>query len=111
MKPMWKKYLNSLDAIENLMRVYLEMRRHFQEIGWSEKDLDSPPYFESKMYSYLDKFQNIRRAMLQDLHERGFDVPVEDFNSYLREFMTKINELTPLSNVGYKRDYSGDEDN
>ena len=49
--------------------------------------------------------------MLQDLHERGFDVPVEDFNSYLREFMTKINELTPLSNVGYKRDDSGDEDN
>jgi hypothetical protein len=110
MKPQWKRYLESLDTIEDLMSLYLEMRRYFQKIGWSEYDLEKPPYFSKEMHSFIDRFQHKRRIMFEDLLERGFDLDIKEFNDYLKTFMIKINELTPLSDVGYKRNNSGDED-
>jgi len=50
MKP-FQKYLNNSPFLNELLETYLELRRHLQELGFSESELDSPPQYTFKMMS------------------------------------------------------------
>lgn len=99
MKP-FEIFLQDRVGLKHLLEVYLELRQHFQELGFSEKDLEKPPKYTEKMMKSFHKFGDIQKALFQQVIDYGFDVKFEDFINFLEPLLKKINELTPLSEHG-----------
>jgi hypothetical protein len=110
MKP-YEKFLHDRVGLRHLLEVYLELRQHFQEIGFSESDLEQPPTYTDKMMMLFHKFDDTQKALFKQVNDYGFDVEWIEFGNFITPLLKKINEITPLSENGYtKRDDSGDED-
>ena len=97
MKP-YEKFLNTTTSLRELLDIYLELRQHFQELGFGEKELESPPTYTEKMMRLFHKFEDTRNFLFRQIKDYGFDVNWNEFNEYIQPKLKKINELTPLKN-------------
>jgi hypothetical protein len=95
MKP-FEKFLNHTLGAKELLEIYLELRQEFQELGFSESDLDSPPIYSPKMMNLYHKFGDVQRDLLKQVNDFGFDTTFNEFMDYIQPLMKKIDELTPL---------------
>lgn len=110
MKP-FEKFLATASILRELLDIYLELRQHLQELGFSESQLDNPPTYTTKMMNLQERFQNRFNKVIQLVHDYGFDATKKEVQDYVMPLLMKINELTPLKEDGNtKRDDSGDED-
>lgn len=109
MKP-FEKFLETASILRELLDVYLELRQHLQELGFSESELDNPPKYTTKMMNLQERFQNRFNKVIQLVHDYGFDATKKEVQDYVMPLLMKINELTPLKDGDNKRDNSGDED-
>lgn len=110
MKP-FEKFLSTASILRELLDIYLELRQHLQELGFSESQLDNPPTYTTKMMNLQERFQNRFNKVIQLVHDYGFDATKKEVQDYVMPLLMKINELTPLKEDGNsKRDDSGDED-
>ena len=48
LKP-YEYFINEYFILRKLLETYLELRQHFQELDFSENDLESPPTYTEKM--------------------------------------------------------------
>jgi hypothetical protein len=83
------------------LETYLELRKHFQEMGFSEQDLEKVPVMTVELFKLQDQFHYLKHRLLYDANAYGFDVSDEELRDYLHPLLQNINELTPLSNDGY----------
>lgn len=112
MKP-FEKFLNNILGTKELLETYLELRQHFQELGFSEDDLKKPPIYTEKMMKLFHKYNDTQKDLLNQIKSFGFDVDFNEFTEYIQPLLQKINELTPLKekeNVNNKRGNNWDED-
>lgn len=109
MKP-FETLIQDSFSLRQLLDVYLEMRKHFQDLGFSESDLDNPPTYTTTMMSLHDLFSHRLKSLHQTVKDYGFDISREELVQYVQPLLMKINELTPLKDGNSKRDDSGDED-
>jgi hypothetical protein len=110
MRP-FEKFLNDSLGTKELLEIYLELRKHFQEIGFSEADLVDPPTYTNGMFMLQKKFQSSMNALLYQVNAYGFEVSRVELGEYIQPLLKKINELTPLSENGYHEGGNqGDED-
>lgn len=107
----FEKFLSNSVGLQRIIEIYLKIRKYFQSEGWSEKDLEKPPYYSAQLMTLHQNFSGEIRDLLQQMKDLGFEVDTEDFNGYLKPLLQNINELTPLSNGNHKRRNQGDEDN
>ena len=99
MKP-FEKFLNDTLGTKELLEIYLELRREFQELGFSEGDLEKPPIYTPKMMNLFHKFGDTQKALFNQVNSYGFDITFDEFMEYMKPLMEKINELTPLKENG-----------
>lgn len=109
MKP-YKIFLNESIGLKELVEIYLQLRQHFQELGFSEKDLKKPPTHTPLMMSLFHKFGDTQKALFRQVKDYGFNIDWNEFTDYMKPILTKIDEITPLSHVNYKRGNQGDKD-
>ena len=109
MRP-FENFLVSSVGLQRIIEIYLKIRQYFQSEGWSEKDLENPPYYSAQLMTLHEKIGGEIRDLLQQMKDLGFEVEKEDFNEYLKPILQNINELTPLSDGDYERGNQGDED-
>ena len=107
---LFEKFLSHSSGLRESLDIYLELRQHFQEIGFSEKDLEKPPKYTQKMMSLFHKFGDTQKALFQQVKDYGFDITWNDFIEYVKPMLSKIDEITPLSHGNNKRGNQGDED-
>jgi hypothetical protein len=103
-------FLNESLGLKELVEIYLQLRQHFQELGFSEKDLKKPPTHTPLMMSLFHKFGDTQKALFRQVKDYGFNIDWNEFTNYMKPILTKIDEITPLSHVNYKRGNQGDED-
>ena len=109
MKP-FEKFLNVSLGLRELTEIYLELRQHFKELGFSQSDLERPPHYTEKMMSLFHKFGDIQKALFQQVKDYGFDIDWNDFTGYLKPILDKIDEITPLKNGNHEGRNQRDED-
>jgi hypothetical protein len=102
MKP-YEIFLNESLTVREILNIYLKIRQHLQEIGFSDNDLAKPPTYTSTMMDLFRSFGNTRSALLRDVNAYGFDMTDSELTEYLKPLLEKINELTPLSKDGYNK--------
>jgi hypothetical protein len=110
MKP-FERYLYNLSGFREFLNTYLEMRRHFQELDFSEEDLERPPKYTQEMMLFHFKISNLQQGLLKQVNDFGFDVDDLEFYDFILPLMQKINKLTPLKDGNTERRDSGNEDN
>ena len=110
MKP-FENFLSHSSGLREMLDIYLELRQHFQELGFSEEDLKSPPTYTQKMMSLFHKFGDTQKALFQQVKDYGFDIDWNNFTDYTTILLSKIDELTPLKENGNnERRNQGDKD-
>jgi hypothetical protein len=109
MKP-FERYLSHLTDLRKFLDTYLEMRQHFQELDFSEEDLERPPKYTEKMMIFHNKISNLQLSLLKQVNDFGFDVSGNEFYEFILPLMQKINELTPLKDGNTEGRNIGNED-
>jgi hypothetical protein len=102
MKP-YEIFLNESLTVREILNIYLKIRQHLQEIGFSDNDLKKPPTYTQTMMDLFSDFGITRSALLRDVNAYGFDMTDSELTEYLKPLLEKINELTPLSKDGYNK--------
>jgi hypothetical protein len=97
MKP-FIKYIIQLDADNELLDDYRKLRYLFQGYGWSEKDLEKPPYYTNDMMFLRGGFNNKLHKLMRELKTFFGNVDVSEVSSYLEHKMKEINQEIPLDN-------------
>ena len=96
----------------DILDSYLELRQHFQEIGFSESDLENPPSYTGKMMNLHSYIQKVKNELWNKTLSFGVPIRQGEYDNFLLAKMQKINEITPLNKDGYnKRNNIRDEDN
>jgi len=97
MKP-YVKYIEQLNVDNDLLDDYRQLRYLFQGYGWSEKDLEKPPYYTNDMMSLYNKFGNKKDKLIRELKTFFGDIDVSEVSNYLEHKMREINQEIPLDN-------------
>ena len=97
----FEKFFNETLTLKELLETYLELRKHFQEMGFSEQDLEKVPVMTVELFKLQDQFHYLKHRLLYDANAYGFNVSDEELRDYLHPLLQNINELTPLNKDGY----------
>lgn len=106
-----EKFVETLDADKELIEDYYNLRKFFQEEGWTEDELRNPPYYPNRLMSLHHKFINSRDKLFSEIKSYFGDfVDFSDFADYLKYKLHKIDLETPLNDGDNKRRDNWDED-
>lgn len=94
----WKKFIDELNITETLEEIYFRIRLVLQREGWTDKDLQNPPYYPQDLMSLYHKFQNERDKIIKTIEEYGFEIDISDLTDYIQIKLKSIDDITPLKN-------------
>jgi hypothetical protein len=109
-KKPWQKFMDELHPESELISVYKKLRHAFNREGWTEKDLERPPYYPQDIMNYYQKISNLVTALKSELKSYFGDVDNDEFTDYLHSKLKDIDLEIPLKNGNIKRDNPRDED-
>jgi len=106
----YKKYITTLNADKDIVETYRDLRRAFQREGWTEKDLEKPPYYPQDIMANFQKFSRLHEKLFLEL--KGFfpDIDHNEFVDYLQDKLKEINLEIPLEDGDNERRNTRDED-
>lgn len=108
---LFEKFLENSTTLRELLDTYLELRTHFQELKFSESDLEQPPLYTNKMMTLSKKFQSINNDLRRQVKDFGVPMTEDEFDDFIVPRLKKINELIPLKDGDNKRRNSRNKDN
>lgn len=110
MKP-FEKFLEHSSTVREMLDTYLELRQHFQEEGFSQKELVRVTKPTLKMMLLYEKFNDKKKALFRQIRDYGFEIHQDDLIEYIQPLLNKIDEITPLKENGNnERDNIGNDD-
>ena len=109
-RPAWKKYMDESHPESELASIYRKLRHAFNREGWSQKDLEKPPYYNKDIMGNLQRFSSLHSKLFQELKSFFPDIDHNEFVHYLRGKLQIIDSETPLQNGSKKRRDNRDED-
>ena len=109
MKP-FEKFLEHSLLLREILDIYLELRQHLQEVGFSQKELERVTRPTLKMMLLSEKFNDRKNALFRQIKDYGFDIRIDELIEYIQPLLNKIDELTPLKDGNNERGNQGNED-
>ena len=102
----WKKFAESLDLTKELEKTYFKIREVFQREGWTQKDIEKPPYYPDDLMLLHSNIQPLIREIDQTIRDYGFNVDGTEVSYYIMDKLRHIDDITPLinKNCNNKRD-------
>jgi hypothetical protein len=107
---LFEKFINNSTLFRQLLDIYLELRQHFQELNFSESDLESPPEYTNKMMILNHKFRSLKSELYRQVVDFGIPMTTEEFLDFVQNALIKINEITPLKDGNTEGRDTGNED-
>ena len=109
-KKPWKRYMDELHPESELANLYRKLRHAFNREGWTEKDLERPPYYPQDIMNGYHKLGNLINDLRSELTSYFGNIDNDDFTDYLHSKLKQIDLEIPLKNGNIKRNNSRDED-
>jgi hypothetical protein len=111
MKSGWKKYLEVIDELKELKSIYRELRLAFKREGWTEKDLENPPFYPRDILVNFQRYSDEQSRIFKLLKDY-FDIKTySELTDYIQEKLHIIDLEIPLNDGDTKRNNSRNEDN
>ena len=105
------KLINRHISDSGIIETYKILRRRFQTEGWTEKDLEKPPYYPTDVMSYYSKIQRLKKELIYDLSLMlGNKIDENMINNYVADRFRQIDIEIPLKDGNIKRNNSRNED-
>jgi hypothetical protein len=92
----WKKFAESLELTKELEETYYNIRRFFQKEGWTQKDIEKPPYYPEVLMYYHRRIQPLILEIDQTIRDYGFNVDGTEVHYYIMDKLRHIDDITPL---------------
>jgi hypothetical protein len=92
----WKKFSESLGLTKELEEVYFKLREVLQREGWTQKDIEKPPYYPDELMSLHSRIQPLIREIDQTISDYGFNVDGNELHYYIMDKLSHIDDITPL---------------
>ena len=92
----WKKFSESLGLTKELEEVYFKLREVLQREGWTQKDIEKPPYYPEELMFYHSRIQPLIREINQTISDYGFNVDGNELHYYIMDKLSHIDDITPL---------------
>jgi hypothetical protein len=101
----WKKFAESLELTKELEEAYYKIREVFQKEGWTQKDIEKPPYYPEELMFYHSRIGPLIREIDKTIRDYGFNVDGDEVGYYIMDKLSHIDDITPL------RKPNGDNEN
>ena len=82
-------------AGKELEDIYYALRLAFIREGWSEKDLESPPYYPSDIMRNFQRFSSERDRLFFEF-KNMVNLEYNEFSNFLQDRLKLIDDKTPL---------------
>ena len=92
----WEKFADALQLTKDLENVYFEMRKVFQREGWTQKDIEKPPYYPQDLMRLHSELPPLVREINQTIRDYGFNVDGDKVHYYVMDKLSHIDDITPL---------------
>jgi len=92
----WKKFVEDLGLMDELEKTYFKIREVFQREGWTQKDVEKPPYYPSDLMALHRQIQPLIREIDQTISDYGFNVDGNELHYYIMDKLSHIDDITPL---------------
>jgi len=92
----WEKFVETLDLTKELEETYFNLRTFFQKEGWTQKDLERPPYYPNELMRLFHKFTDQRNEIFHTVRDYGFEVDNLSLTNYIQNKLKYIDDITPL---------------
>jgi hypothetical protein len=94
----WEKFADALRLTKDLENIYFEMRKVFQREGWTQKDIEKPPYYPQDLMFLHSELPPLIREIDKTIKDYGFDVDGTKVHYYVMDKLRHIDDITPLRN-------------
>ena len=94
----WKKFAESLELTKELEETYFNIREVFQREGWTQKDIESPPYYPQDLMFLHRELQQLVQGVDRTIRDYGFGVDGDEVKYYIMDKLRRIDDITPLKN-------------
>jgi hypothetical protein len=94
----WKKFAETLEITKELEETYFKIREVFQREGWTQKDIEKPPYYPQDLMFLHRKFRPLVQEVDRTISDYGFGVDGDDVHYYIMDKLRRIDDITPLNN-------------
>jgi hypothetical protein len=92
----WKKFAEVLGLTKELEETYLKLRKFLQKEGWTQKDIERPPYYPGELMFLHRSMQPLIREIDQTISDYGFNVDANELHYYIMDKLRHIDDITPL---------------
>ena len=92
----WRKFAETLELTRELEDTYFKIREIFQREGWTQKDIERPPYYPNDLMFLHSKFAPKISEIIQTIRDYGFNVDKSEVNEYIIKKLSHIDDITPL---------------
>jgi len=92
----WRKFADALQLTKDLEEIYFKMRKIFQKEGWTQKDIQKPPYYPQDLMFLHSELPPLVREIDQTIRDYGFDVDGDEVHYYIMDKLHHIDDITPL---------------
>jgi len=93
----WIMFVEKLNLLEDLIETYYELRKEFKKEGWTERDLEMPPYYPNGVMMRYGNFNSQKAKVFNLIRSYGFKTDYDDYVHYLQNILKVIDENTPLN--------------
>ena len=94
----WKKFAELLELTKELEETYFNIREVFQREGWTQKDIESPPYYPQDLMFLHRELQQLVQGVDKTIRDYGFGVDGDEVKYYIMDKLRRIDDITPLNN-------------
>ena len=92
----WEKFADTLQLTKDLENIYFEMRKVFQREGWTQKDIEKPPYYPQDLMFLHSELPPLGREIDKTIKDYGFEVDGTKVHYYVMDKLRHIDDITPL---------------
>jgi len=93
----WEKFADALQLTKDLENIYFEMRKVFQREGWTQKDIEKPPYYPQDLMFLHSELPPLVREIDKTIKDYGFEVDGTKVHYYVMDKLRHIDDITPLT--------------